>query len=208
MVYRSAPGSPGRWTLCWPAGPPSPRAGSCCSDRSPSWLCLGVRPAGGRAASNLKWYNGLILHFIHFLVDKVLWSSTLQMYPLPEAGPREARVGTLDIMHRSAIIWNLVALCWAWNELKLWIHLHIIYLLFRAFHAPTPLFTILLTRLWLDCFRLWKIWLIINYSHSTSPKRDNILTVPLKVQCFACLRNSAWMHTFSVAIYRHGKLKI
>ena len=97
MVYRSAPGSPGRWTLCWPAGPPSPRAGSCCSDRSPSWLCLGVRPAGGRAASNLKWYNGLMFHFIHFLVDKVLWGSTLQMYPLPEAGPREARVGTLCI---------------------------------------------------------------------------------------------------------------
>ena len=114
----------------------------------------GCPAAGGRAASNLKWYNGLILHFIHFLVDKVLWSSTLQMYPLPEAGPREARVGTLDIMHRSAIKWNLVALCWAWNELKLWIHLHIIYLLFRSFHAPTPLFTILLTRLWLDCVRL------------------------------------------------------
>ena len=40
------------------------------------------------------------------------------MYPLPEAGPREARVGTLDIMHRSAIIWNLVALCYVEHEMN------------------------------------------------------------------------------------------
>ena len=100
----------------------------------------GVWPAGGRAASNLKWYNGLILHFIHFLVDTVLWSSTLQMYPLPEAGPREARVGTLDIMHRSAIIWNLVALCWAWNELKLWIikYIHILSTCFLELFTHPP----------------------------------------------------------------------